>query len=81
MTILGVGSITLLPIGLELGCELTRNADGSSAILWFWYVENVRRHFTNIDPPNSGNGLGIIFLLGMLITPHDPISLVNPGFF
>ncbi|KAF8894114.1 major facilitator superfamily domain-containing protein [Infundibulicybe gibba] len=35
MTILGVCSITMLPIGLELGCELTRNADVSSAILWF----------------------------------------------
>jgi FLVCR family MFS transporter 7 len=35
MCILGIGSIALLPIGLELGCELTRNADGSSAILWF----------------------------------------------
>ncbi|KAF9010646.1 major facilitator superfamily domain-containing protein [Cyathus striatus] len=36
MTIIGVGSITMLPVGLELACELTRNADGSSAILWFF---------------------------------------------
>ncbi|KAF8630320.1 hypothetical protein AX15_002993 [Amanita polypyramis BW_CC] len=35
MTVLGVTSITLLPVGLELGAEVTRNADGSSAILWF----------------------------------------------
>jgi len=35
MAILGVCSITMLPIGLELGCELTRNANASSAVLWF----------------------------------------------
>ncbi|KAG6866771.1 hypothetical protein C0991_011430 [Blastosporella zonata] len=38
MTIIGVCSVTMLPIGLELGCELTRNANASSAILWFAYV-------------------------------------------
>ena len=38
MAVIGIGSITLLPTGLELGCELTRNADGSSAILFFGYV-------------------------------------------
>jgi len=35
MTILGVCSLTMLPVGLELGCDLTKNADGSSALLWF----------------------------------------------
>ncbi|KAG5647055.1 hypothetical protein DXG03_001425 [Asterophora parasitica] len=35
MTILGVCSVTMLPVGLELGCELTRNANASSAALWF----------------------------------------------
>ncbi|KAG5639117.1 hypothetical protein H0H81_006706 [Sphagnurus paluster] len=35
MAILGICSITMLPIGLELGCELTRNANASSAVLWF----------------------------------------------
>jgi len=38
MAIIGACSLVMLPIGLELGCELTRNPDGSSAILWFWYV-------------------------------------------
>lgn len=38
MTLLGVTSITMLPVGLELGCDLTRNAEGSSALLWFGYV-------------------------------------------
>jgi len=33
--VIGVCSITLLPVGIELGVELTRNPDGSSAILWF----------------------------------------------
>ncbi|EDR11851.1 uncharacterized protein LACBIDRAFT_313717 [Laccaria bicolor S238N-H82] len=35
MTLIGVSSVTMLPVSLELACELTRNADGSSAILWF----------------------------------------------
>ena len=38
MAIIGAGSITMLPVGLELGCELTRNSDASSAVLWFSYV-------------------------------------------
>jgi len=32
--IVGAGAVVMLPIGLELGCELTRNADGSAAVLW-----------------------------------------------
>lgn len=35
MAIIGIGLMTMLPIALELGVELTRNADGSSSILWF----------------------------------------------
>lgn len=35
MAIIGICGISVLPVSLELGCELTRNADGSSAILWF----------------------------------------------
>ncbi|KAJ7036834.1 major facilitator superfamily domain-containing protein [Mycena alexandri] len=35
MTIIGAASLTLLPVALELGCEVTRNAQGSSALLWF----------------------------------------------
>jgi hypothetical protein len=34
MIIIGTCSVTMLPVGLELGVELTRNADGSSAIMW-----------------------------------------------
>lgn len=34
MAVIGAFSVTILPVGLELGCELTRNAEGSSAIMW-----------------------------------------------
>jgi hypothetical protein len=47
MAIIGVGSITLLPVGLELACELTRNPAGSSALLWFSCVPFVRTFFRN----------------------------------
>ncbi|KAJ7703249.1 major facilitator superfamily domain-containing protein [Mycena rosella] len=33
--LIGVASITMLPVALELACEITRNADGSSALMWF----------------------------------------------
>ncbi|KAJ7132801.1 major facilitator superfamily domain-containing protein [Mycena crocata] len=33
--LIGVASITMLPVSLELACEITRNSDGSSALLWF----------------------------------------------
>jgi len=36
MVIIGVCSLTMLPVGLELGVELTRNAEASTAILWFF---------------------------------------------
>ncbi|GJE88933.1 MFS general substrate transporter [Phanerochaete sordida] len=35
MALLGAGSVTLLPVALELAVEVTRNADGSAAVLWF----------------------------------------------
>ncbi|KAF9227412.1 MFS general substrate transporter [Gyrodon lividus] len=34
MVIIGTCSVTMLPVGLELGVELTRNADASAALLW-----------------------------------------------
>ena len=42
MAIIGGTSLSLLPIVLELAVELTRNADGSSAILWLSYVPRPR---------------------------------------
>ncbi|GJE88914.1 MFS general substrate transporter [Phanerochaete sordida] len=35
MALIGAGSVTLLPVALELAVEVTRNADGSAAVLWF----------------------------------------------
>ncbi|KDQ57437.1 hypothetical protein JAAARDRAFT_35153 [Jaapia argillacea MUCL 33604] len=35
MAIIGITSIIMLPVALELGCELSRNSDGSSSVLWF----------------------------------------------
>ena len=43
--IIGVGSIGLLPVAIELGVELTRNPEGSSAVLWFLCVP-LRRKLT-----------------------------------
>ncbi|EUC64168.1 MFS general substrate transporter [Rhizoctonia solani AG-3 Rhs1AP] len=39
LVVMGVGSFTLLPIALEMGCEITRSPEVSSAALWS--VENL----------------------------------------
>lgn len=36
--IIGVCSLPMLPVGMELSCELTRNTDGSAALVWFAWV-------------------------------------------
>ncbi|KAJ7783079.1 major facilitator superfamily domain-containing protein [Mycena metata] len=33
--LIGITSVTMLPVSLELACEVTRNADGSSSLMWF----------------------------------------------
>ncbi|KAJ6490786.1 major facilitator superfamily domain-containing protein, partial [Mycena vitilis] len=35
MAILGGCSLTMLPVGLELACDLTQHAEGSAALMWF----------------------------------------------
>ncbi|KAG8686506.1 hypothetical protein FRC09_014086 [Ceratobasidium sp. 395] len=35
MVVIGISSFTLLPVALEIGCEVTRSAETSSAVLWF----------------------------------------------
>jgi hypothetical protein len=65
--VIGVCSITLLPVAVELGVELTRNSDGSSAVLWFlcalcFFTE--LPHESLISFVRSGNMLGVIFVLG-----------------
>ncbi|KAJ3877744.1 major facilitator superfamily domain-containing protein [Lentinula edodes] len=80
MTILGVTSVTMLPVGLELASDLTRNAEGSSAILWFMgnlfnivfvLVEDALRAPANADPPlNMRRGLifnGVFVLASVLL--------------
>ena len=51
MAIIGAASVTILPVGLELAMEVTRNV-GSSAVLWFAYVIHfrVRLRASLIDP-------------------------------
>jgi FLVCR family MFS transporter 7 len=60
MAIIGVCSVTMLPVGLELGCEVTRNADASAALLWamgnlccvmFILVEGALRAGPDAHPP------------------------------
>ncbi|KAG7088672.1 hypothetical protein E1B28_012644 [Marasmius oreades] len=35
MAIIGVTSVTMLPVGIELACDVTQNAEASSSLLWF----------------------------------------------
>lgn len=43
MAVIGVTSVPTLPIALELACELTRNPEGSSALLWSLCVSSFAR--------------------------------------
>ncbi|KAI0268875.1 MFS general substrate transporter [Gloeopeniophorella convolvens] len=60
--IIGVCSVTLLPVAIELGVEFTRNADGSSAVLWFFgslvcaifvIAQNALRASDTAHPPKN----------------------------
>ncbi|KAG1742808.1 major facilitator superfamily domain-containing protein [Suillus lakei] len=60
MVIIGTCSLIMLPVGLELGAEVTRNADGSAAILWcagnafgiiFILAEGALRASATASPP------------------------------
>lgn len=65
--VIGAMSLTLLPVTIELAVELTRNADGSSAVLWslsnlfgvvFVLVEGALRADADASPPyNMQNAL------------------------
>ncbi|KIJ67994.1 hypothetical protein HYDPIDRAFT_107555 [Hydnomerulius pinastri MD-312] len=67
MAIIGICSVTMLPVSLELGVELTRNADGSAAVLWcsgnivgimFILAEGALRAGADASPPyNMQNAL------------------------
>ncbi|KIL59623.1 hypothetical protein M378DRAFT_169009 [Amanita muscaria Koide BX008] len=76
MSVIGVTSITLLPIFLELSADITRNADGSSAILWFTgnlnvvpyiLVQEALRAGPHGSPPNHmRQGLKFTAILAMV---------------
>ncbi|KAI6002257.1 major facilitator superfamily domain-containing protein [Pisolithus orientalis] len=60
MAVIGSCCMTILPLAIELGIELTRNANGSSAILWcsgnlfgiiLILVEGALRAPSTADPP------------------------------
>ncbi|KAM6488946.1 Major facilitator superfamily domain containing protein [Amanita muscaria] len=76
MAVIGVTSITLLPISLELSADITRNADGSSALLWFTanlnvvpyiLVQEALRAGPQASPPNHMHrGLMFTAILAMV---------------
>lgn len=55
----------MLAVGMELCCEITRNADGSSAIVWFAcvLVSVFELPSTNSSLFISGNLFGVVFVL------------------
>ncbi|KIP09398.1 hypothetical protein PHLGIDRAFT_11937 [Phlebiopsis gigantea 11061_1 CR5-6] len=62
MALVGAASVTLLPVAIELTIEVSRNADGSSALLWFAgnlmsvvcvLVEGALRAGPAAHPPNN----------------------------
>lgn len=63
MTILGIGSVPMLPVALELACDLTRNADASSSLLWFGYALIIPFICVSHEV-NRGNLFAIVFILG-----------------
>lgn len=67
MAIIGGSSLTLLPVAIELACELTRNAMASSAILWCSYVHLSApsyAHNRSTSHNSSGNVFGVMMVLG-----------------
>ena len=81
MTIIGVCSLSLLPVGLELACEVTRNAEGSSAILWFMLVPCVcfSEYLFWMRFSYRGNLFGVMFILGKPSSQGQSI-LIIPDF-
>ncbi|KAF9263409.1 MFS general substrate transporter [Marasmius fiardii PR-910] len=60
MAVIGVTSVTMLPVGLELACDVTQNAEASSSLMWFTanactiifvLVEDALRASPNATPP------------------------------
>jgi len=62
IVLIGICSFILLPVALELGCEMSRNAESSSAVLWcggnlgnfiFVLVQDALRAPDTDNPPNN----------------------------
>ncbi|EPS96236.1 hypothetical protein FOMPIDRAFT_58415 [Fomitopsis schrenkii] len=85
MAIIGATSLTMLPVAIELAVELTRNADGSSAILWasanlfsiiFVLAEGALRSGHRAEPPHNMHG-AIIFQGAFVFASVSMIFLVE----
>lgn len=80
MAIIGGASLPLLPVGLELAVEVTRNAAASSAFLFFagnglgvvfLVIEDALRDGPDAKPPNSMKRAIIfqgVFVLAVCLT-------------
>ncbi|KAI0742681.1 MFS general substrate transporter [Daedaleopsis nitida] len=83
--IIGGTSLSLLPVVLELAVEITRNADGSSAILWlstnvfglvFVLVEGALRAGPDANPPLNMHR-AVIFQAALVTTAVASVYLVE----
>lgn len=77
MVIIGICSLIMLPVGLELGAEVTRNADGSAAILWcagnafgivFIVAEGALRGSATASPPYSMHSAFVLHGVLVMVT-------------
>jgi hypothetical protein len=64
MAIIGICSFLLLPVGLELGAEVTRNAEASCGLLWLKYV--VSLHQTLLSLMTSFSSVNFIAFIWIL---------------
>ncbi|KAG1775430.1 MFS general substrate transporter [Suillus placidus] len=77
MVIIGICSLIMLPVGLELGAEVTRNADGSAAILWcvgnafgivFIIAEGALRASATASPPYNMHAAFVLHGVIVMVT-------------
>ncbi|OCB86302.1 MFS general substrate transporter [Sanghuangporus baumii] len=57
--VIGVASLSMLPVTLELGCELTRNSEASSAILWWRLMRPSVSQTPNLTSDDSDLSIGL----------------------
>ena len=77
---IGVCSIPLFVVGIELGAALTRNPDESASVLWFlcvlFFLTNRSHQRLNFHPL-SGNVLSVLFVLGQPRIFYPSLSVVT----